>query len=68
MCVQVAFRNEANKPLRVPAVRALTPSDWVTVREHSVEHPGGLSREEYLAELQDHHFAACPPGHGLIYV
>ena len=60
----VAFRNHLEKPLRFAAVEALQAKDWITVVEHSVHEPGPLTRESYLRELQDHHFAACPPGHG----
>ena len=60
----VAFRNHLEKPLRFAAVEALQAKDWITVVEHSLHEPGPLTRESYLRELQDHHFAACPPGHG----
>jgi len=64
------FRAAANKPLRDAAVQALQALEaldgsWVTKVEHSVEQPGPLSRRyDFVRALQEHHFAACPPGHG----
>eukprot|EP00802_Teleaulax_amphioxeia_P016792 Tamp_16921.p2 GENE.Tamp_16921~~Tamp_16921.p2 ORF type:complete len:213 (-),score=18.69 Tamp_16921:108-746(-) len=59
----VGFRSADIKPLREAAVKALSGS-WVTRVEHSVERPGALDRNGFLRVLQEHHFAACPPGHG----
>ena len=58
-----AFRTSANKLLRNEAILSLNAS-WITKVRHSIEEPGPLSRDNYVRVLQDHHFVACPPGHG----
>jgi len=58
-----AFSSSSNKPLRNVAVSKLQ-APWITRVQHSVENPGELGRDAYVRVLQDHHFIACPPGHG----
>jgi len=57
----VNFRPETNPSARQPIWEHFQNlrGDWLTLR------PGGLSLDEFLAEMTSHRFVLCPPGNGI---
>jgi hypothetical protein len=58
----VNFQASTNPAVREPVMdyfRSLRSADWVTLQE------GGLSLQDYLAEMSSHRFVLCPPGNGI---
>ena len=57
-----AFNYSRNETLASSALSSLNAS-WITRVQYSVAEQEP-NRDDYVRLLQDHHFVACPPGHG----